>query len=79
MSQQDLSTSRAPQKPAYDVYTVMLFIAFLALLGGCILLYLELKSYGTFPYWKATASAAARSASQWASTVGTVWSAHVIG
>ncbi len=56
MSQQDSSISRPPQKRAYDVYTVMLFIAFLALLGGCILLYLELAKYGSFPYWR-TASA----------------------
>lgn len=55
MSLPDSSTSRtvrAPQKPAYDIYTVMLFIAFLALLLGCLLLYLELRSYGPFPYWK---------------------------
>jgi len=52
VSQPDSSISRAAPKKAYDVYTVMLFIAFLALLGGCILLYIELTSYGAFPYWK---------------------------
>lgn len=55
MSLPDSSTRRipgTPQKPAYDVYTVMLFIAFVALALGCLLLYLELRSYGQFPWWK---------------------------
>ncbi|GIW92256.1 MAG: hypothetical protein KatS3mg110_0297 [Pirellulaceae bacterium] len=57
MSQPDSLTSAtrrspSPQKAPYDIYTVMLFIAFLALAIGCLLLYLELRSYGPFPYWR---------------------------
>lgn len=57
MSPQDSLVNRPGQKRAYDIYTVMLFIAFIALLAGCILLYLELRSYGSFPYWKPATSA----------------------
>ena len=54
MSPQDSSI----RKRTPDVYTVMLFIAALALAIGCILLYSELRSYGTFPYWKPTTGTA---------------------
>jgi hypothetical protein len=56
VSPQDLSTSRPPVKRAYDVYTVMLFIAAIALIAGCVLLYRELLAYGQFPYWKPTSA-----------------------
>ena len=39
------------QKPDTDVYTVMLVISFIAVLIGCILLYLELSRYGSYPWW----------------------------
>ena len=39
-----------------DVYTVMLILSFLAVLTACALLWLELKGYGTFPWWKAPTS-----------------------
>ena len=42
------------QKPDTDVYTVMLVISFLAVMIGCILLYLELSKYGSYPWWNAS-------------------------
>lgn len=40
------------QKRNYDVYTVMLYISFIALVTACLLLYFELRAYGTFPWWR---------------------------
>jgi hypothetical protein len=45
------------QKLGTNVYTVMLIIAFLALVTGTILLYMELGRYGTFPQWQTPTSA----------------------
>lgn len=39
------------QKPKFNVYTMMLFLSFLAILIGCLLLYLELQPYGEFMKW----------------------------
>lgn len=33
------------QKPKTDIYTIMLVLSLIAILVGCILLYLEVKSY----------------------------------
>lgn len=41
------------QKPDTDVYTVMLIIAFIGILTACLLLYIELSRYGSYPWWKA--------------------------
>ena len=49
MSPQDSLTRKSP-----DIYTVMLFIAAIALFIGCIVLYTELHAYGPFPWWKPT-------------------------
>jgi hypothetical protein len=46
---------RAPlvvQKPETDIYTVMLIVSCLSVLVGCLLLYLELSRYGSYPWWK---------------------------
>ena len=40
------------QKQKTNVYTVMLILAFLALVVACTLLYWELTLYGKFPWWK---------------------------
>ena len=45
------TTSSAPQKQRFNIYTMMMFLAFAALLTGCILLYLELKLWGDIPAW----------------------------
>ncbi len=36
------------QKPQSNVYTVMLLISLVALIVGCVLLYLEIDAYGGF-------------------------------
>ena len=36
------------QKPQSNVYTVMLLISLVALIIGCVLLYLEIDAYGGF-------------------------------
>lgn len=51
MSQPDLSSANAPrgvlvQRPKASVYTVMLVIALLAILLGCLFLWLEIGQYG---------------------------------
>lgn len=42
------------QKPDTDVYTVMLIISFISILTACLLLYLELARYGSYPWWNAS-------------------------
>ncbi len=41
-----------------NVYTVMLIVAFCAITIACLLLYLELRRWGSFPWWKAESGAA---------------------
>ncbi|TWT32331.1 hypothetical protein KOR34_40940 [Posidoniimonas corsicana] len=50
MSQLDSTSANAPrgvlvQKPKTNIYTVMLIIAFLSMLFGCLFLYLELSRF----------------------------------
>jgi hypothetical protein len=57
-----LPTSASPGQPAVqkqgtNIYTVMLILTFLALVTGTVLLALELNRYGSYPWWKPTASA----------------------
>ncbi len=42
----------AVQKQKLSIYTMMLLIAFLAITTACLLLYLELRRWGSFPWWK---------------------------
>ena len=41
------------KKPPTDIFTVMLMISLAAVLVACVLLYLELSTYGSYPWWKA--------------------------
>jgi hypothetical protein len=62
VSQRNLANSRESgvvQKQPLNVYTVMLIVAFFAISIACLLLYLELKRWGTFPWWKSQTGAAA--------------------
>ena len=45
--------NRAVQKRQLNVYTVMLIIAFFAIATASLLFYLELRRWGSFPWWKA--------------------------
>lgn len=38
-------------KQSFSVYTMMLIVAFIALVIGSVLLYQELNKYGAFPQW----------------------------
>ena len=42
------------QKQKTNVYTVMLFISFVAIVTAIILLWMELKLWGDYPWWKTT-------------------------
>jgi hypothetical protein len=42
------------QKAPTDIYSVMLMISFGAVLVACLLLWLELSSYGSWPQWRAS-------------------------
>ena len=61
MSQQNSSDpqNEVVQKRRLDVYTVMLIVAFCAVTIACLLLYLELRRWGSFPWWKAESGARA--------------------
>ncbi len=56
MSQPNSANARdrgVVQKQQLNVYTVMLIVASCAILIACLLLYLELRRWGKFPWWKA--------------------------
>ena len=45
------SSSRGPyRKPRADIYTVMLALALVAIVIGCVCLYFEVADYGPQPY-----------------------------
>jgi hypothetical protein len=44
-----------------SIYTMMLIISFIAILTTCVVLYMELKRWGNYPWWD-TSSAVPRSA-----------------
>lgn len=52
MSQQDFESASVPsviqKKPQLNIYTVLLIISLIALLLGCLFLFLEIRSYGGF-------------------------------
>ena len=61
MSQRNLASNRddgVVQKQPLNVYTVMLIVAFCAISIACLLLYLELRRWGSFPWWKPATGAA---------------------
>ncbi|MFT5525722.1 MAG: hypothetical protein ACI9G1_004398 [Pirellulaceae bacterium] len=55
MSQQS-SAADVVQKQRFSIYTMMLILAFFALVTGCTLLYFELKEYGEYPWWNTNAA-----------------------
>ena len=67
MSQQDLAEhsealvgGQPPvQKQQVNIYAVMLIIAFLSISLGCLLLYMELTRWGSFPWWNTGGTGAA--------------------
>ncbi len=61
MSQPDLESVSMPsiinKKARYDVYFVMLVVSLIAILMGCLFLYLEIRAYGGFGQIKGALSA----------------------
>ncbi len=35
-----------------NVYTMMLIISFICIVTSCVLLYMELKRWGNYPWWR---------------------------
>jgi hypothetical protein len=44
-----------------NVYTMMLIISFICIVTACVLLYMELKRWGNYPWWN-TSEAVPRAA-----------------
>ena len=65
MSQPDFTMSAVgpARKPKTSIYTLMLLIALLALITGCIFLYLEIKRFGGFGTIRGSAQATTAPAS----------------
>jgi hypothetical protein len=55
---QQLARDGIEEKPRFDIYTMMLILAFLAITVACFLLWFELQAYGPFPQWKTEGVAA---------------------
>jgi hypothetical protein len=54
VSQQNSANSdQVVQKQQLNVYTVMLIVSFCCICIASLLLYLELRRWGSFPWWKA--------------------------
>ena len=47
-----VQTEVPAQKQKTNVYTVMLIISFICIVTACVLLYLELTRWGSYPWWK---------------------------
>ena len=58
MSQQDLAAPAPASEPVVEqkqrnnIYTMMLILAFISVTVACVLLWMELQEYGSFPWWK---------------------------
>ena len=48
----ELASAPVEQKPRANIYTMMLVLAFFAIVVACVVLWMELKSYGDFPWWE---------------------------
>ena len=44
-------TEAPAQKQSTNVYTVMLIISFFCIVVACVLLWLELNRWGSYPWW----------------------------
>jgi hypothetical protein len=57
----DLASTPVEQKPRANIYTMMLVLAFFAIIVACVVLWLELKTYGDYPWWETKGIAPATS------------------
>jgi hypothetical protein len=58
-----MSVAGAPRKPKTSIYTILLILALIALLTGCIFLFLEIKRFGGFGTVRGTVQATTAPAS----------------
>ena len=49
------SSPARTEKPRSNVYTMMLILSFFAIATACAMLWLELSTYGDYPWWKVPA------------------------
>ncbi len=52
LAEPELASASVEQKPRANIYTMMLVLAFFAIVVACVVLWMELKSYGDFPWWE---------------------------
>jgi hypothetical protein len=64
----ELASTTVEQKPRANIYTMMLVLAFCAVIVACVVLWLELKTYGDYPWWETKGVAPATS---WLTPAGT--------
>jgi len=64
------------QKPRNNVYVMMLILSFFAIVTACVVLYLELSTYGDWPQWDVT-KAMGSSAQLLAPSTWQTWSSHI--
>ena len=57
----EIAGAPVEQKPRANIYTMMLVISLCAIIVACVVLWLELKSYGDFPWWETKGIAPATS------------------
>lgn len=48
----ELANTPVEQKPRANIYTMMLVLAMCAIIVACVVLWLELKAYGDYPWWE---------------------------
>ena len=48
----ELASTPVEQKPRANIYTMMLVLSMCAIIVACVVLWLELKAYGDYPWWE---------------------------
>ena len=61
LAEPELASPPVEQKSRANIYTMMLVLAFFAIVVACVVLWLELKSYGDYPWWETKGVAPATS------------------
>ncbi len=51
LAEPELASPPVEQKSRANIYTMMLVLAFFAIVVACVVLWLELKTYGDYPWW----------------------------
>ena len=71
MVSQQLSNNPQPvQKRKFDVYSMMLILAFIAIIAACVLLAYELERWGDYPWWNTSDAQPSSTAMLWTDSDG---------